>query len=272
VNKVFSEAFSLYAAYSKGYKAPVTSYFFIPTVGTSFGRTNTDLKPEIGNQFEAGSKGALLNNKLSYQLAFFKAVFSDKMTTVAVPLNSTTTFYSYVVNGGKQENKGVEVLVKYLAYESTHGLFKAISPFVNFTYSDFMYKNFLFQRIVNGEVKTEDYSGKKVAGVPPITANLGFDLFTNPGIYANASYSYRDPMIFTSDGLNETKSYNLFNAKVGFRRSLGAHFDFDAFFGANNITGTQYYYMVFVNQLPDAYLPAPKDANYFGGVNLKYNF
>jgi iron complex outermembrane recepter protein len=53
---------------------------------------------------------------------------------------------------------------------------------------------------------------------------------------------------------------------------LSNHFDADLYFGINNITGTQYYYMVFVNQLPDAYLPAPNKANYFGGINLKYNF
>jgi iron complex outermembrane receptor protein len=69
-----------------------------------------------------------------------------------------------------------------------------------------------------------------------------------------------------------TTSFNLLNAKLGFRRSLSPHFDVDAFLGVNNITGTQYYYMVFVNQLPDAYLPAPNKANYFGGINLKYNF
>jgi len=30
--------------------------------------------------------------------------------------------------------------------------------------------------------------------------------------------------------------------------------------------------MIFVNQLPDAYLPAPKNTLFFGGLNLKYNF
>ena len=42
--------------------------------------------------------------------------------------------------------------------------------------------------------------------------------------------------------------------------------------GANNITSVRYAQMVFVNQLPDAFLPGPKDINYFGGVNLKYTF
>ena len=69
-----------------------------------------------------------------------------------------------------------------------------------------------------------------------------------------------------------TTSYNLLNAKAGIQRKILKHFEIDAFFGVNNITGVQYPFMVFVNQLPDAYLPAPLEANYFGGVNVKYNF
>jgi iron complex outermembrane receptor protein len=272
LNKVFNKQFSVYAAYSKGYKAPVSSYFFIPATG----QLNTDLVPEKGNQFEIGSKGSLLNGRLSYQLAVFRALFSDKMTAVAVPLNgsTTTTAYSYVANGGEQDHKGVEALVKYTAYQSATGFFRTVRPFGNLAYSHFRYRDFKFQ-VLNpartGIVET-DYSGKAVGGVPPVTANLGVDVMTGPGLYANAVYSYRDKQPITSDGVNMTTSFNLLNAKLGFRRSLSGHFDLDAFFGVNNITGTQHYYMVFVNQLPDAYLPAPYKANYFGGVNLKYNF
>jgi iron complex outermembrane receptor protein len=111
-----------------------------------------------------------------------------------------------------------------------------------------------------------------VAGVPPLTFNVGFDFATRPGFYGNVVYSYRDAMYFTSDNMNKTEAYGLLNAKLGYRKALGSHFDIDAFVGANNITGTQYYYMVFLNQLPDAYLPAPNEVNFFGGLNLKYNF
>ena len=80
INKVFNKQFSVYANYSKAYKAPVSSYFYIPyAVGqTQAGIVNRNLKPEIGNQFEIGTKGALLNNTLVYQLAAFNAIFSDK--------------------------------------------------------------------------------------------------------------------------------------------------------------------------------------------------
>ncbi len=272
INKIFSKQLSVYAAYSKGFKAPVSAYFFIPTTGT----VNTNLKPEIGTQFEVGSKGDISNGKLHYELALFMAKFTDKMTTVAVPLNppSVGTAYSYIVNRGSYDNKGFELLIRYNAVESSEGFFSSISPFANFCYSDFKYDKYTFQTLSADKLSVVevDYSGNDVAGVPPITFNAGLDIVTKPGLYANVSYSYRDVIPYTSDGLNKTDAFSLVNAKLGIRHSIGDHFDVDIFGGANNITGTQYYYMVFLNQLPDAYLAAPAEINYFGGVNLKYTF
>ncbi|MDB5196471.1 MAG: outer rane receptor protein [Flaviaesturariibacter sp.] len=273
VNKIFNKQFSLYASYSSGYKAPVSSYFFIPATG----QLNTGLKPEKGDQFEVGNKGSFANSRINYELSVFHAVFSDKMTSEAVPLASSpvTTAYSYVVNGGKQVDNGIEASLKWNAYQG-NGFVRSITPFANFTYSDFKYKDFVYKRfrVAPNTTKdsTVDYSGKAVAGVAPIVFNMGFDIFTMPGLYLNAYYNYKDAVPITSDGLYHTKSYNLLNGKIGFRRSLSQHFDLDAHIGATNLTGTQYYYMIFVNQLPDAYLPAPLKAAVFGGINLKYNF
>ncbi|RYD79121.1 MAG: TonB-dependent receptor [Sphingobacteriales bacterium] len=213
-----------------------------------------------------------------FEVTAFNALFTDKMTTVAVPNPANTvTLYSYIVNGGTVNNKGIEALVKVNAYQSQNGVIKYIRPFVNFTYSNFKYEDFRFQSIGKDVNKKDsliitDFSGNAVAGVPPVTANIGVDFATKLGLYGNASLSYRDAMPFTSDGKNITESYSLVNAKIGFRRELSKHFDLDIFAGANNITSEKYYYMVFLNQLPDAYIPAPNEINYFGGVNLKYNF
>ncbi|HKP31844.1 MAG TPA: TonB-dependent receptor [Chitinophagaceae bacterium] len=275
VNKVFNKAVSVYASYSKGFKAPVAAYFFIP-VSPSVGFINDNLKPEIGNQFEIGTKGSIMNDRLSYQIALFNAIFSDKMTPIAVPLNppDVGTAYTYVGNGGKHNDKGVEVLLKYIAYQSDHGAFRAIRPWANVTYSDFKYEDYKQERLKSPATSdtTLDYSGNPVAGVAPWVANIGIDFMAAAGLYANIYYSYKDPMPFTSDNVNRTASYSLLNAKIGIQRSISNHFDIDAFFGINNITGVQYPYMVFINQLPDAYLPAPYKANYFGGVNLKFVF
>jgi iron complex outermembrane receptor protein len=262
INKVFSKELSVYGAYSKGYKAPVSSSFFVP-VSTSSAFIDSTLKPEMGNQWEIGTKGSLVHDKLVYQLALFDAIFSNKMSAVAVTQGSTT-LYSYIVNSGKQDNKGIEASVKYTAFESGNSLFTMVRPWANFTYSKFRYKDYIFKGV--------NYNGNKVAGVPPVTFNIGVDVNALPGIYVNAYYSYRDAIYITSDNMNKTKSFGLLNAKIGILRSLSSHFDLDAFFGVNNIAGVQYYNMAFINQLPDAYLPAPLNAVFFGGVGLKYNF
>lgn len=77
-----------------------------------------------------------------------------------------------------------------------------------------------------------------------------------------------------------TTSYSLVNSKIGMKQTLGRKFDFDLFFGVNNITGTQYPIKLFVNQLAtplsrtsgDAYISGPREANYYGGLNVRYNF
>lgn len=271
INKVIAKQVSLYASYSVGYKAPVSAYFFIPFVSgaAGTGMVNPNLKPEKGTQYEVGTKGVLLKH-LVYEIAAFQAVFENKMTAVAVPnAANTATLYSYVTNGGRLNNKGVEAQVRFLAYESGRGFFRTIRPFANATYTHFRYEDFVYQ---SADRVKHDYSGLPVAGVPKWTFNAGFDLTTNPGLYANAYFNYRDPVAIRSEGDLRTHAYHLFNGKIGFRHSLGEHFDVDAYTGAQNITGEQYYIQVFVNQIPDAYLPAPRHAVIFGGINLKYNF
>jgi iron complex outermembrane receptor protein len=291
INKVFSKEVSVYASYSKGYKAPVSSYFFIvtPVITTpstpASGFVNTDLKPEHGDQFEMGSKGSLLKDRLSYQLALFSFKISNKMTAVSVPLNATTTAYSYVVNGGDQKHKGVEATLKYAIVDNEKSVITNVTPFTNFTYSDFKYGDGF--KIVTGSTvalrDTIDYSGKRVYGVPKVMNAFGVDVATRFGLYANLVHIYKDgvtigttrtsasganPKVFTT---YQSSSYNLLNGKLGFKTNLSSHFFMDLFFGVNNITGTQYPIMIFVSQIPDAYLPAPPKAVVYGGINLKYN-
>jgi iron complex outermembrane receptor protein len=271
LNKLVTKNLSAYVSFNKGYKAPVASNIYTPAANA----VNTSLRPETGAQFEIGSKGNLLDGRLNFELAYFATKFSDKMTTVAVPNSSNTaTAYTYTVNSGSLDNKGLEVLVRYTVYRSEQGFIKSVRPFVNLTYSDFKYNNFTYQGSTGNTPvgAPTDYSGKAVAGVPKNVWNVGLDLASNSGMYFNAVYMHRDAMPITSDGLLMTDAYELLNSKIGYRKSLGQHFDVDAYFGVNNMMSKQYYQMVFINQQPDTYLPGPNNINYFGGLNLKYSF
>ena len=270
INKVIAKQISVYASYSSGYKAPVSSYFYIPVTGEVL----TGLKPELGTQYEIGSKGSIFRDRLNYQLAAFYTTYTNKMTSIAVPnAANTATSYVYVANAGTQNHIGVELALRGIAYQSENFI-KSIAPFANAAYSDFHYGDFKYQQLSSDKKSTVevDFSNNVVVGVPPLTFNAGFDLFTKPGLYFNMTYSYKDKMYYTSDNKNEAPVYRLLNAKIGYSHRLFKHMDVDAYFGLNNITENQNYAMVFLNQLPDAYLPAPNKMNYFGGLNLKYNF
>ncbi|HUS00837.1 MAG TPA: TonB-dependent receptor [Chitinophagaceae bacterium] len=293
VNKVFNKMLSVYASYSRGYKAPVSSYFFtpIPAVtggGAATAQIDSLLKPEIGDQYEIGTKGSLLHDKLYYEVAIFNALFKNKMTAIAVknPNDASGgTLYTIMANAGRQNHKGLEVLLKYTVFQSENSFTRSIRPFANLTYSDFKYENFFLQSTVKraapNQTKdsaiTTNYDGYKVAGVPKITANGGLDIQAAYGLYGNVTYAYRDDMTVTSNGLVNgvpfhTPSYSLLNAKIGLQQTLSSHFDLDVYFGVNNITSIQYPIKIFVNQLPDAFVPGPAKANYFGGVKVKYIF
>ncbi|MCB0515842.1 MAG: TonB-dependent receptor plug domain-containing protein [Chitinophagales bacterium] len=273
INKTFNNKVSGYASYTVAHKAPVSSNIIIATTG----QINKDLKPEQGNQIEIGTKGNLLSNRLFYTLALYQTVFKDKFTTETVQnAENTATLYSYIVNGGSLDNKGLELLLRYDLIADARGFFTQLRPFANFTYADYTYDDFRYEKAGkdadnNAIVIVEDYSGNAVAGVAPTVFNAGIDAETKVGLYGNINFNYRGKMSFTSDGLNEADAYSLLNAKIGFRKAI-QKFTLNVYAGTNNITGTQYYYMVFVNQLPDAYIPAPNEMNFFGGLGLKYNF
>ncbi|MBU5837914.1 TonB-dependent receptor, partial [Acinetobacter baumannii] len=116
---------------------------------------------------EVGSKGVLFHDRLSYQLALYDAQFKNKMTVVAVPLNGTTTAYSYIANGGRQDDQGIEALLKYKAYQSGTGFFRSVYPFANFAYSHFRYRDYVFQKLNTPatSITVVDYSDQPVAGV-----------------------------------------------------------------------------------------------------------
>ncbi|MBY0434726.1 MAG: TonB-dependent receptor, partial [Cyclobacteriaceae bacterium] len=216
INKIFSRQVSAHVSFSQGYRAPVASNIYVPLGGF----VNTNLVPEMGQQFEIGSKGTLLNDKLYYEAAYFRTTYSNKMTLLGVPnAAGTATLYSYVVNAGGQNNNGFELLLKYTAIQSETGFIKMVRPFANMTYSDFRYDGLTFNN--NATVPVSDFSGNAVAGVPKYVVNVGSDFVSSSGLYANAMYMFRDVMPFTPDGLNVATSTNLLNAKIGFRKTFG---------------------------------------------------
>lgn len=86
--KMLSKNNSVYVDVSTGYTPPTTSNVIIQAIG----KVNTGLQPELGIQYEVGTKGSFFNNKLSYQLALFQLDVSNKIVNQTVAATQITPF------------------------------------------------------------------------------------------------------------------------------------------------------------------------------------
>ncbi|MBO9728281.1 MAG: TonB-dependent receptor [Chitinophaga sp.] len=269
--KALNENVSVYAGVSKGYSPPVSGQVVIPQIS----QVNKDLRPEKSVQYEAGAKGTLLHKNLLFQVAIFDMEITDKLTSQAVTDNSGTVLYSITTNAGGQQNRGIEAEVSYTIKPLQPKVISLIQPFVSYTYSRFIYKQFRSDN--NNNAKTIDYSGNKASGVPPQLLNAGVDVISKWGVYLNTTWQFVDRMPITYDNRHYADAYTLLQAKLGYRHSLGRHFQLEVFAGGNNLTSSRYYTMVFLNAnfsgaTPNIYLPGPYKANWYSGFHLNYKF
>ncbi len=271
--KTFGPQLSLYGQVSQGYSPPGSGSVVIPQIG----QVNTDLKPERATLYEIGAKGLLLQGRFAYELALFEMHVQDKLTPRAVTSDTGTVLYTITTNAGTQDNRGVELALRYNLIQDKTGPVSVIQPFVSYAFSAFRYD--IFKSDNNNNANTIDYSGKKVVGVPANVLNLGLDFALRAGLYINSTFQYVDSMPLTFDNLHWAQSYSLLSAKLGYRTDLGGHFRLDAFAGGNNLLGSRYYTFVFLNASysgpsgpidPNVYLNGPYKPTFYGGVNLSY--
>lgn len=270
VRKALTPNVSVYASVSQGFSPPTSSDVVIPYTG----QTNEGLKAERGTQFEVGTKGSALHNRLRYEASLFQLRVTDKLSSEAVD-SAGVTLYSFAVNTGDQVDRGLELAASYDLVAAPAGWLSVARPFVSYTWSDFKYDN--FKSDANNNSKTVDYTGKNVVGVPPSVFNLGLDVRARSGAYLHATLHKVDAMPISFDNAHKAVAYSLVGAKLGVQRDLGRGITVDAFAGGDNLTNALYYTQVFVNHKfvpgqppPNMYLPGPYKATYYGGINLTF--
>ena len=119
-------------------------------------------------------------------------------------------------------------------------------------------------------------------GTPKNKYTVGLDFTTKIGLYLNNTFNYLGEVYSDFGNQNLVKDFGLFNMKLGYKKSFGKY-SLDAFAMGNNLTNQQNYTFLFVgNNTNDnkagsllSYAdvnPGPSKANFFYGLNLKYNF
>ncbi len=261
---------SVYASMSRGYSAPATNQVVIAQTG----EVNYTLRPELGTSYEIGSKGSLLTRAITYEIAYFSLAVTDKLIPQNFPATATQPAYTLTTNVGTVQHNGLEMAIQY-AYRPRAGAVLLVRPFASYTYSNFYYKAYKGDN--NNDLKTVDYTGKKVSGIAPNLLNAGVDVETRSGFYLNGTLMYVDQMPITLSNNHIARAYTLVNGKAGYRGTLGNHLNMDVYAGSDNMLSSTYSSLVFLNlpnpanNRPIAFNPAPK-ITFYTGAALKYTF
>lgn len=275
INHLVSKNVSVYSNYSMGYAQPGTGQFIIPQTGKVY----DDIKPEISNTFEVGTKASLFKGAMYVNFAFFNMDVTDKIITQNFAAAGSQPAYTAFVNSGAVNFTGAELTANYAFIPKQKSFLQLIRPFISYTYNGS--KNSNLKSDNNNNTFTKDYSNLRVSGLAENILNTGLDIEAGGGFYLNLTDLFTGRMPITLDNTVFADSYNLVNVKAGYRKEFGTlgnpRFSFDIFAGNNNVFNAKYAQFVVINLVPVGgvapryFTPGPKSSLY-GGINLRYTF
>ncbi len=250
-----------YVAVNHGFTIPSLSETMTP-----LGLINTSIKPEKAWSYEAGTRFDLFGDRTFLDLA----VYYMKVSDLIVPKRVAEDFY-VGMNAGASLHKGIEVSFRQWLWGKRSNSQPATSALLNLSWS---LNSFRFLEFVDGE---NDFSGKKLPGVPESYFNGSLDFKTAAGFYAQISLLCSGVIPLNDVNSTFTDAWTLVNAKAGYLISLKNNWAINAMLSVNNLTDARYASMVVVNA-PGTETNPPR--YYYPGmpgwftitIGLKYRF
>ena len=262
----FGKELSLHGSVSSGYSPPSGS-----EIQNVDGSINPKLQAEKGINYEINAKGNLIGSRLAYDLAFF--ILDMKGELIGQSIQQGITIYN---NSGRTSHRGVELALSYLAIkENDKKEITLLRPFMAITYSHFRFEDYKILDAQNHVKAT--YDGNELTGIAPWVVSAGLNIETKTGIYFYGNYFFNDRLPVDDANTTFNHSYQVFNAKIGFKKSITKHLEFNLYSGLDNITNIKYNSMTSLNAVafgggqPAYFGPSPARSGY-AGLNLKYIF
>jgi len=255
---VFDDRVSVFAQFSMGFIPPTASQITLSGIKLP-SYINTDLKPERNTSYELGSRGALLGDRLNYDLTLYRMAVTDAL------IQQTVSGVTAYVNAGSANYTGAEASLSYLIFseEDVDGI-QLLRPWVTFTYNDAKFDEYV--------LGTNDYSGNKVTGVAPMFLNAGVDFELDAGAYVNLTYQYIDEIPLRDDNTVYTEPHSLIGARAGYRARFGSNISCHLYAGADNLADTRYAATLAFNAGDGRYYAPAVGRNFYGGVTIGYIF
>ena len=87
-----------------------------PIVGVGSAKRNQNLKPELSSSIETGIEMSMFNNRLGFDIAYYKTNTVDQIVPLSVSF--ATGYGSKYVNIGEVENSGIELMLRGTAVKT----------------------------------------------------------------------------------------------------------------------------------------------------------
>ncbi|WP_036380464.1 TonB-dependent receptor [Muricauda sp. MAR_2010_75] len=247
---------NLYANISRGFSNPGLEETLTPE-----GVINPDIAQETGTNYEIGAQWTLLQNRFSANVALYRMDINNLLVAQRVGEDQ------YIgTNAGETRHQGVEMDVKYIARLSNQ---LSLAPYFSYTFNDHVFVDFVDE--------DNDYSGNPLTGVPKHRLNTGIDLQHSNGLQLNLTHQFVDQIPLNDANTLSSDSFNVFNARLGYKTQLSNHISLGVHAGINNVFDTNYAQSVLINATgfggaqPRFFYPG-NGRNYFVGVRLGYLF
>ena len=237
----------LYGNVSSGFETPTLNELSANPSNT--GGFNPDLNPQQSINYEIGSKFRV-SPKFKGEIALFHIDLTNESVPYQLPASRRTFFR----NAGNSQRNGVELSLNSQLHEW-------ISATVNYTFSDFTYKNYevsgtkldgnrqpaLPQHLLFGELRVEQ-------------TNSAFLILQ--GRYVSALFADDANKFMDSD-------YATFNARLGFTKLWRGQV-IEPYLGINNIFSKKYNANVVINANGNRFFEPAAGAYVFGGVKWRW--
>lgn len=252
----FTPGKNIYASVSKGFSIPAIAETLTP-----MGQINTDLKPEIGWNYETGFKANWLQNTLYTEVALYSTQISNLLVARRVAEDQFVG-----INAGESSHKGIEALIKYRGIISDK---IQVYPFFSASFNRFRFKDFVDD--------DNDYSGNKLTGAPSHQWKAGFDLQTDFGLQFYASLLSLGKIPLNDANTLFSEPYQVVDLKTIYSLLIFEKISTELFMGVNNIFNEKYAASILPNAVgfggaPPRYYYPGNPINVYSGVKFKYLF
>ena len=240
---------NVYAIVADGFSFPG-----LAELRPSDGNFHPMLNAEKGRNLEAGFRGKLFQQKLSFDIAGY--YFKLKNAIVKRMDNAGA---EYFVNAGETLQPGAEVSVRYVAFQHKTSFIRMLTLSGAFTWQPYR-----FTQYMQGAT---DYSGNHLTGIPATVLVAGINIAAKQDWYITGNLNLTSSIPLNDAGTVWADKYSLLQAQIGKKLNWNRN-KLDIYAGADNLLNQLYSLGNDLNAAGGRYFNPAPERNWVAGFRF----